>query len=159
METRSDMKTDCIIRGFGSIHYNVKMRRRELAYLLAPALCAGQEQKKRLRGKLGKDGKGRPVLRMEGGREVLLDGDESTVGVLLDDRVAGSDFEVVGEFGEGGVFQIEPIHKKGMFVHKEGKRLFVTYWCDICSIRTYTPGKCWCCQEDTELDIRERYDQ
>jgi hypothetical protein len=65
----------------------------------------------------------------------------------------------VGERGQGGVFVVDPIHKKAMFVVRGGKRLFVTYWCDICSIRTYTPGKCWCCQEETELDIRERYDQ
>jgi hypothetical protein len=78
---------------------------------------------------------------------------------LRDERVIGSEFELVGERGQGGVFVVDPIHKKAMFVVRGGKRLFVTYWCDICSIRTYTPGKCWCCQEETELDIRERYDQ
>jgi hypothetical protein len=27
----------------------------------------------------------------------------------------------------------------------------VYYWCDICSIRTYEPGKCGCCGEPTVL--------
>jgi hypothetical protein len=31
----------------------------------------------------------------------------------------------------------------------------ITYWCDVCSIRTYTPGKCWCCQQETTLDLRD----
>jgi hypothetical protein len=31
----------------------------------------------------------------------------------------------------------------------------VTYWCEVCAIRTYTPGECMCCQENTELDLRD----
>jgi hypothetical protein len=135
------------------------MRRREMMLLLVPAIAAAEEGRARVRGKLGKDGEGRPVLLAEGGGEVRLTGDEDTMGVLRDERVIGSEFELVGERGQGGVFVVDPIHKKAMFVVRGGKRLFVTYWCDICSIRTYTPGKCWCCQEETELDIRERYDQ
>jgi hypothetical protein len=45
-----------------------------------------------------------------------------------------------------------------MFVHQGGKRLFVTYWCDVCSIRTYTPGLCLCCRKETDLDLRESLD-
>jgi hypothetical protein len=29
----------------------------------------------------------------------------------------------------------------------------VSYWCDICTIRSYTPGPCVCCQKDTTLDL------
>jgi hypothetical protein len=92
------------------------------------------------------------------GRRVAVDGDEQVRGVLKDKRVIGSDFEVVGRMDANGVFQASPIHENPLFVHRGGRRLFVTYWCDICAIRTRTPGLCWCCQEDTELDLRDRKD-
>jgi hypothetical protein len=108
-----------------------------------------------LRGTLTKGPDGKPALKTAEGRLVLLDGDKDTVGVLNDARLAGADFEVIGQFGPSGTFAINPIHKRAMFVHKDGKRLLVTYWCDVCAIRTYTPGICWCCREETELDLRD----
>lgn len=77
----------------------------------------------------------------------------------MDKRLAGVDFEVKGAYTTPNRFRIDPIHTKAMFVHKGGKRLYITYWCDVCSIRSYAPGKCWCCQEDTELDLRESYER
>jgi hypothetical protein len=50
---------------------------------------------------------------------------------------------------------VDPIHLKAMFVYRGGRRLVVTYWCAICSIRTFTPGTCVCCQEETDLDPRD----
>ena len=38
---------------------------------------------------------------------------------------------------------------------KDGHVKVITYWCDVCSIRTYTPGPCWCCQKETLLDLRD----
>ena len=55
----------------------------------------------------------------------------------------------------GGRFTINPIHKRALFTYKDGRRLMVTYWCDVCAIRTYTPGICWCCREETALDLIE----
>lgn len=86
---------------------------------------------------------------------VKLSGDEPTMGVLADDRLINADFEALGQRVDAGQFKIAPIHTRSLFVHQQGKRLMVTYWCDVCYIRTYTPGKCWCCQKDTELDPRE----
>jgi predicted RNA-binding protein with PUA domain len=37
---------------------------------------------------------------------------------------------------------------------RDGRLKMVTYWCDICSIRTYIPGPCMCCQKYTDLDLR-----
>jgi hypothetical protein len=31
----------------------------------------------------------------------------------------------------------------------------VTYWCQVSYIRTYAPGECWCCQDDTALDLKD----
>jgi len=109
-----------------------------------------------LRGRLAKGEP--PVVETTDGRKVPVDGDDEVRGVLRDARVIGSDFEVVGRMDANGVFQSSPIHENPLFVHKAGKRLFVTYWCDICAIRTRTPGVCWCCREETELDLRDRKD-
>lgn len=92
------------------------------------------------------------------GRRVPVDGDDQVRGVLRDKRVIGSEFEVIGRLDANGVFHAAPIHENPLFVYRDGQRLYVTYWCDICAIRTRTPDLCWCCREDTELDLRDRKD-
>ena len=136
------------------------MRRRVCLILLAsPLVWAAESARTGVRGKLGRDPGGRPALGAAGGKWTRLDGDDPTAAVLNDERIAAVDLETFGRFAQDGAFTIDPIHTKAMFVHKDGRRLFITYWCDVCAIRTYSPGKCWCCQEETELDLRERYDQ
>ena len=106
-----------------------------------------------LRGKLHAGDK--PVLVLPDGRRAELSGDAETELVLNDSRLDGIDFEVVGKWESAQRFAINPMHLRAMFVHQGGKRLFVTYWCDVCSIRTYTPGLCLCCRKETDLDLRE----
>ena len=60
-----------------------------------------------------------------------------------------------GRFTAPDQFVVDPIHTRAMFVHKDGHVKVITYWCDVCSIRTYTPGPCWCCQKETLLDLRD----
>ncbi len=111
-----------------------------------------------LRGRLTQK-EGQPsALTLAEGKSVRLEGDGQTSGVLQDARLKDADFEVLGAMKPDGTFLIEPIHKRAVFVHKDGKRLYVTYWCAVCAIRTYTPGQCWCCQDDTALDLREKLD-
>lgn len=110
-----------------------------------------------LRGKLTQDAGQAPVLTSQGKR-IALEGDEQTSGVLRDARLKDIDFEVIGHWDGTGKLKILPIHRRAMYVHQNGKRLFVTYWCAVCSIRTYTPGVCWCCQDDTALDLKEKLD-
>lgn len=107
------------------------------------------------RGKLIKAPTGEPALQASDGKLILLSGDPDTVGVLKDERLANTDFEVVGQTTPAGRFDINPIHKRALFSYKDGKRLMVTYWCDVCAIRTYTPGICWCCRQETALDLIE----
>lgn len=107
-----------------------------------------------IRGKL-RNSDTPPVLELSDGKNVLLSGDEPTMGVLRDARLKDLDFEAAGTYRTPTAFEIDPIHTRSLFVHRDGKRLMVTYWCDICYIRTYTPGDCWCCQEDTGLDLRD----
>ena len=108
-----------------------------------------------VRGKLTqRDGKP-PALATAQGKLIVLDGDPDTLGVLKDKRLAGADVELRGRFTGPDAFKVDEIHHRSMHVHKDGKKLLVSYWCDVCSIRTYTPGICWCCQEDTALQLRE----
>jgi hypothetical protein len=89
---------------------------------------------------------------------VKLEGDAPTRAVLSDARLFGAEMILVGEMTAPGVLKVDPIHTKAMHVHKSGKDLLISYWCDVCSIRTYEPGKCMCCQEETELDLKESFD-
>ena len=57
-----------------------------------------------------------------------------------------------------GKFRVDQIHKRNMFVHRDGKRLMISYWCEVCSIRTWSPGKCMCCQDETALDLKESFE-
>jgi hypothetical protein len=109
-------------------------------------------------GTLSKNLLGEPALQTKQGAVVTLVGDKSTTEVLNDERLAGAFFEVAGKHRSGGKFAVNPIHEKAMHVVKDGKRLLISYWCDICSIRTYAPGPCMCCQAETELQLRESLD-
>jgi hypothetical protein len=108
------------------------------------------------RGKLVQPSSGKAALQLPDGRLLVLSGDAETEAVLSDERLRGADFEVAGKLA-GTTIQINPIHTASIWVHKGGKRLRVTYWCDICAIRTTTPGLCQCCREETVLDLRESW--
>ena len=136
------------------------MTRRQFtaAFGTLPALAFGEEAAPvTVRGKLTQAPGQDPVIVSEG-RRIRLEGDEQTSGVLRDERLNDIDFEVIGHWDGTDKLKILPIHKRALFVHKDGKRLYVTYWCDICAIRTYTPGVCWCCQDQTALDLKEKLD-
>jgi hypothetical protein len=139
------------------------MRRRDLLLMLSiPAACfaeattttAGAAATPTIRGKLTlRDGK--PALVLSDHRMIAVDGDESTRGVLKDTRLAGADLEMAGHFANPDLFMADPIYTKALHVYKNGKRLSVSYWCATCSIRTYTPGTCVCCQAETDLDLQD----
>lgn len=121
--------------------------------LLAGALFAGPPEVT-LRGKLIQG----PALETSDHKTILLAGDEDTDKVLNDKRLAGMELEVTGHFTAPDRFVMDPSYTKSLFVLKDGKKLVVTYWCPVCSIRTHIPGKCWCCQRETQLDLRESSD-
>ena len=35
--------------------------------------------------------------------------------------------------------------------YRDGKLMDVSYWCEVCSIRSVDPGPCFCCQGKVEL--------
>jgi hypothetical protein len=138
------------------------MRRRHfttllLATLARPAFSAATEpHSQSITGALIEHGEKAPsALRTQEGRTISLSGDEETEKVLHDPRLAGMELEALGRLTSPEQFAVEPRFEKNMFIHKDGKRLLITYWCDICSIRTYAPGVCVCCQKWTDLDLQD----
>ncbi|MCW5982848.1 MAG: hypothetical protein KIT09_32460 [Bryobacteraceae bacterium] len=130
-------------------------RRTLLLLLCAFGSAKGETPPRPAKGKLGRSPDGKPLLETKDGRSILLEGDVDTLSVLDDERLAGVELEVFGKSLGPDRFEVGPIYRKSMLVLRDGKRLTISYWCDLCSIRNYTPGKCQCCQEETALDLRE----
>ena len=130
------------------------LRRTFSQLLLFSAALPGQTSGKIARGKLMEAPGGKAALKSPEGKIIYPTGDAATEGVLHDQRLSGMDMELTGHFDGPDHFIVDPIHTRSIFVYKDGKRLMVTYWCDVCALRFYTPGKCWCCQEETHLDLR-----
>lgn len=108
-----------------------------------------------LRGKLSIHEGQPPLLETDGHKKVQLEGDVDTTKVLGDSRLNGFDVEAHGHFSAPDRFLIDPVHTHSLLVKQDGKLKLVTYWCDICSIRAFTPGPCVCCQRETTLDLRD----
>ena len=64
-----------------------------------------------------------------------------------DERLAGVDLEAHGHPSAPGQFTIDKIHTRSLFAYQSGKKIMVTYWFDVCYLRTFSPGVCWCCQD------------
>lgn len=122
-----------------------------MACIIARAAVPGLS----IRGKLVQADPAKPALELTGHKLVYLSGDDATMGVLKDKRLAGMDLELIGHFNSPVQFEVDPINTTALYVHKDGKRYTISYWCDVCYIRTYTPGTCVCCQKYTDLDLRE----
>jgi hypothetical protein len=133
-----------------------EMKLVSLIFVAALLVLGAEGAKEKISGKLLA---GNPAyLLRDGGKKLELTGDKDTLAVLADERLTGAEMEILGHFDGSGKFWVDPIHTKAMRVHRHGKKLLISYWCDVCSIRTYAPGKCMCCQEETELDLAERFD-
>lgn len=130
-------------------------RRRFVAVLLWLPASFASVPGLAIRGQLEIGPGGTPELKLAGNKLIALEGDEQTISVLEDKRLAGADLEAIGHFNSPDRFEVDPIHTRALFVHKDGKRLYIAYWCDVCYIRTYTPGTCVCCQKYTDLDLRD----
>lgn len=65
------------------------------------------------------------------------------------------DIEIEGRYTSPQVFSANPIHRKPVWTRQQGKRMIVSYWCEICYIRFYVPGTCWCCQKESVLEPKD----
>ncbi len=108
-----------------------------------------------LRGKLAIHPGHPATLETAEHQTVQLDGDETALKVLQDKRLDGFQVEARGHFTAADRFRIDPSYTHSLLVRKDGKLKLITYWCDLCSIRAYTPGPCVCCQRETTLDLQD----
>ena len=127
-----------------------------LCLLLASLAClmaAEPHQSVSVRGKLSVHEGAPATVETPDHQIVTLDGDAVTRKVLNDERLNGFEIEARGHFTAPGRFAIDPTHTHSLLVRQNGKLKLVSYWCDICSIRAYTPGPCVCCQRETNFDL------
>ena len=130
-------------------------RRCLLAFLASSLLAADLRPGVTLRGKLSVR-PGKPATIETSDRKIVsLEGDDTTSKLLADNRLSGFEVEARGQFTAPDHFRIDPSHTHSLLVRQDGKLKLITYWCDVCSIRAYTPGPCVCCQKETTLDLRD----
>jgi hypothetical protein len=103
--------------------------------LLVAGLCWGTQPELSIRGKLvQRDGV--PYLD-SAGKLVTLEGEPETMQVLRDARLKGEDLEIIGHYTAPAKFAVGPFYEsKSNFVHKGGKKYTISYWFEVCSIRT-----------------------
>ena len=99
-----------------------------------------------LRGKLRQETDKAPVIQTPDVKSYTVSGDDFTKAQMADSKLNGREMELEGRFTGPGHFEATKL-----YTVKDGKRYVITYWCDICSIRTHMPGRCMCCQVPTEL--------
>ena len=122
---------------------------------LALAAAAFAHDSVTLNGKLSVRPNAPATIETADHKVIELAGDDTTTKVLADTRVNGFDVQVKGHFTAPAKFQIDPSFQHSLLVHSEGKLKLITYWCDVCSIRDYTPGPCRCCQKELTLELRD----
>src|ERR1035438_4093545 len=123
-----------------------------LCWLVLAVVClhaASAPKSETVRGKLLVSSGEAPVVETVEHQRIVLDGDTPTRKVLHDPRVDGFEVEARGHFTAPGQFWIHPHPPRPLLVRDGGKLKMITYWCDVCYIRAYTPGPCVCCQKDT----------
>jgi hypothetical protein len=118
-------------------------------------LSAAEPKSETLRGRLAVSSESDPFIDTAAHQRIRLDGDAPTLKILHDARVNGFDVDLHGHFTTPGTFQIDPHHLRPILVHDGNTLKVITYWCDVCYIRAYTPGPCVCCQKDTEIELRD----
>jgi len=66
--------------------------------------------------------------------------------ILSDPALSDRLWELEGSWIEDGLFTAKKI-----FTVKDSGLHQVTYYCEICNIVSYRPGRCMCCQDPVEL--------
>ena len=107
-----------------------------------------------IRGKLIQPANG-PVSLDTGSTRIEIRADKDSDSILHDHRLAQLDIALHGHAIDAAHFQLDPFFLKPIYAMKDGKEMLVTYYCDVCSIRYYTPGRCSCCQEETRVDLHD----
>jgi hypothetical protein len=126
-----------------------------LCLLALTAAVFARDGGETLRGKLAIRANAPAALETADHKTVELSGDDTISKILSDTRLNGFDVQVKGHFTAPDKFQVDPSHEHSLLVHSEGKLKIITYYCDVCNIRDYTPGPCRCCQKELVLELRD----
>ncbi len=126
------------------------MTRRLVILVLAASagLFAGKTASSTIQGALVLDGDAAAAplqVRTDAG-VVELDVEGDNMHTLQDKELAHRTWEFEGNFLPDGRFEILK-----MYTIVDGRRMRVTYYCEICHITSYRPGRCMCCQQPVEL--------
>lgn len=111
-----------------------------------PAATTSSTTEQALHGKIRQQTGKPPMIVTPDQKAYTVTGDDFTKAQMADSRLNGREIEVDGHFTSATNF--EATH---LYTIKNGKRYDITYWCDVCSIRTHLPGPCMCCQGPTQL--------
>jgi hypothetical protein len=120
----------------------------------ASSATAGSAAASEIRGKLIQPASG-PVSIDTGSAKIEIKADNDSNSVLHDSRLAPLEIALHGHPIDATHFQLDPFYQKPIYAVKNGKEMLVTYYCDVCSIRYYTPGRCVCCQQETRVDLHD----
>jgi hypothetical protein len=86
------------------------------------------------------------ALRSADGTLHRLSSDDSRVVMLTDERVRSRELQITAWRDGAGVLAI--VHLRSVV---DGKLHDPHYYCEVCAIRAYTPGLCWCCRAPFEF--------
>lgn len=67
--------------------------------------------------------------------------------LFTDKRYQGRDLKLTGRVFPGSA--VLEVTKFQWF--KDGKLFDPYYWCQVCAIKSFDPGPCWCCQAPVEF--------
>ncbi len=112
----------------------------------ASARSARADSPATLQGKLLNDGDAVPILKTTEKEYRLAARTNWLLHTLQDHRLAGREIRAAGELQADGKFKVNHFHTL-----RDGKAYRVRYFCEVCNIEAFEPGKCVCCQEPTEL--------
>ncbi len=121
--------------------------RRVLAVVALAVVASGSATAATVRGRLEPPADGEALRLVSATGEVVrLVAGEGLERTLRDPQLAGRTWEIRGTRMDDGQIEVEKI-----FTVKSGELHRVTYYCEICHIITHEPGRCMCCQGDTDL--------
>ena len=123
----------------------------ELAVLRGKVVELGPYLSEKFQVPMDEDfGKASLVLVTQSGGVHPLIKDVRSRGFFMDKRLRDRDVELHVHNYPGLPF----VRVIDAYSFKDGKKHKVDYWCTICSIATFQPGPCPCCQD--EIGLRER---
>jgi hypothetical protein len=89
---------------------------------------------------------GKPSVIETGGKSVPVTSARRSVrDTLLDTRISGKRLKLVGRQSPDGSFEVDEFY----VVRPDGELYRLVYFCDVCNITRFGPGKCECCQQPT----------